>query len=112
MVGYKISILLDPKPSEPPEWYTLCECTKSLNPVRLGLPRGGREASPKRERRSLSWLNDVQVESVYAKRTPRVPGSGAALRGGCVLFGNLPKRRAEKGRGNHSMTFSKVTMRT
>ncbi|CAJ1375868.1 unnamed protein product [Effrenium voratum] len=33
VVGYKISILLDPKPSEPPEWYTLCECTKSLNPV-------------------------------------------------------------------------------
>jgi len=33
VVGYKISILLDPQPNELPEWYTLCECTKSLNPL-------------------------------------------------------------------------------
>ncbi|CAE7302399.1 TTN [Symbiodinium natans] len=33
IIGYKISILLDPQPNELPEWYTLCECTKSLNPV-------------------------------------------------------------------------------
>ena len=31
--GYKISILLDPQPNEPPQWYTLCECTKSKTPV-------------------------------------------------------------------------------
>ena len=36
VVGYKISILLDPQPNELPEWYTLCECTKSLNPLRPG----------------------------------------------------------------------------
>ncbi|CAE7438053.1 TTN [Symbiodinium necroappetens] len=33
VIGYKISILLDPQPNELPEWYTLCECTKSLNPL-------------------------------------------------------------------------------
>lgn len=33
IIGYKISILLDPQPNELPEWYTLCECTKSLNPL-------------------------------------------------------------------------------
>lgn len=33
VIGYQISILLDPKPNEPPQWYRLCECTKSKTPV-------------------------------------------------------------------------------
>eukprot|EP00913_Durusdinium_trenchii_P009849 g9246.t1 len=33
VIGYRISILLDPKPNEPPQWYTLCECTSGKNPV-------------------------------------------------------------------------------
>eukprot|EP00931_Biecheleriopsis_adriatica_P056491 TRINITY_DN33475_c0_g1_i1.p1 TRINITY_DN33475_c0_g1~~TRINITY_DN33475_c0_g1_i1.p1 ORF type:complete len:984 (+),score=123.35 TRINITY_DN33475_c0_g1_i1:127-3078(+) len=33
VIGYKISILLDAKRNEGPQWYTLCERTKSLNPV-------------------------------------------------------------------------------
>lgn len=34
VIGYKVSILLDPKGSdEGPQWYVLCDCTKSPNPV-------------------------------------------------------------------------------
>jgi len=33
VIGYKVSILLDPKRDEGPQWYTLCECTKTMNPV-------------------------------------------------------------------------------
>jgi len=33
VVGYKISILLGSKQDEGPQWYTLCECTKSPNPI-------------------------------------------------------------------------------
>eukprot|EP00933_Yihiella_yeosuensis_P072854 TRINITY_DN81394_c0_g1_i1.p1 TRINITY_DN81394_c0_g1~~TRINITY_DN81394_c0_g1_i1.p1 ORF type:complete len:879 (+),score=131.42 TRINITY_DN81394_c0_g1_i1:3-2639(+) len=34
VIGYQVSILLDSKAhNEGPQWHTLCECTKSLNPV-------------------------------------------------------------------------------
>lgn len=33
IIGYKIAIMLDSKGSDQPQWFTLCECTKSLNPV-------------------------------------------------------------------------------
>jgi len=33
LLGYKVSILLDAKVNEGPQWHTLCECTKTTNPV-------------------------------------------------------------------------------
>jgi len=33
LLGYRISIMLEPRQYEEPQWFTLCECTKSSNPV-------------------------------------------------------------------------------
>lgn len=33
VVGYNVSILLDQKAQDGPQWFTLCECTKSANPI-------------------------------------------------------------------------------